>query len=94
MHSPSLQVIIEGKSGSGKSVFNTIYQTLFRRLIERDNAKLSQGLEQKIVQNIGVNITKAKFNKVLAGNYGVHMFLFDSEISNIARALKGSGGLT
>lgn len=94
MHSPSLQVIIEGKSGSGKSVFNTIYQTLFRRLIERDNAKLSQGLEQKIVQNIGVNITKAKFNKVLAGNYGVHMFMFDSEISNIARALKGSGGLT
>ncbi len=94
MHSPSLQVIIEGKSGSGKSVFNTIYHTLFSRLIERDNATLSQGLEQKIVQNIGVNITKPKFNQVLAGNDGVHMFMFDSEISNIARVLKGSGGLT
>ena len=94
MHSPSLQVVIEGKSGSGKSVFNTVYQTLFRRLIDRDNAKLSQGLEHKIVQNIGVTITKPKFNQVLAGNDGVHMFMFDSEISNIARALKGSGGLT
>ena len=30
MHSPSLQVIIEGKSSSGKSVFSTIYQTLFQ----------------------------------------------------------------
>lgn len=94
MHSPSLQVIIEGKSSSGKSVFSTIYQTLFRRLIERDNAKLNQGLEHKIVQNIGIGITKAKFNKALAGNHGVHMFMFDSEISNIARELKTSGGLT
>ena len=94
MHSPSLQVIIEGKSSSGKSVFSTIYQTLFRRLIERDNAKLNQSLEHKIVQNIGIGITKAKFNKVLAGNHGVHMFMFDSEISNIARELKTSGGLT
>lgn len=94
MHSPSLQVIIEGKSSSDKSVFSTIYQTLFRRLIERDNAKLNQGLEHKIVQNIGIGITKAKFNKALAGNHGVHMFMFDSEISNIARELKTSGGLT
>lgn len=94
MHSPSLQVVIEGKSGSGKSVFNTVYQTLFRRLIDRDNAKLSQGLDKKIVQNIGITITKPKFNQVLAGNHGVHMFMFDPEISNVARALKGSSGLT
>lgn len=94
MHSPSLQVVIEGKSGSGKSVFNTVYQTIFRRLIDRDNVKLSQGLDKKIVQNIGITITKPKFNQVLAGNHGVHMFMFDPEISNVARALKGSSGLT
>ena len=94
MHSPSLQVVIEGKSSSGKSMFNTVYQTLFRRLIDRDNAKLSQDLEHKIVQNIGVTITKPKFNQVLAGNNGVHMFMFDPEISNVVRALKGSSGLT
>ena len=94
MHSPSLQVVIEGKSGSGKSVFNTVYQTIFSRLIDRDNAKLSQGLDEKIVQNIGVTITKPKFNQVLAGNNGVHMFMFDPEISNVVRALKGSSGLT
>lgn len=94
MHSPSLQVVIEGKSGSGKSVFNTVYQTIFRRLIDRDNVKLSQGLDKKIVQNIGITITKPKFNEVLAGNHGVHIFMFDPEISNVARALKGSSGLT
>ena len=94
MHSPSLQVVIEGKSGSGKSVFNTVYQTIFRRLIDRDNVKLNQGLDKKIVQNIGITITKPKFNQVLAGNHGVHMFMFDPEISNVARALKGSSGLT
>ena len=94
MHSPSLQVVIEGKSSSGKSVFNTVYQTIFSRLIDRDNAKLSQGLDEKIVQNIGVTITKPKFNQVLAGNNGVHMFMFDPEISNVVRALKGSSGLT
>lgn len=94
MHSPSLQVVIEGKSGSGKSVFNTVYQTIFSRLIDRDNAKLSKGLDEKIVQNIGISITKPKFNQVLAGNHGVHMFMFDPEISNVVRALKGSSGLT
>lgn len=98
MHSPSLQVVIEGKTGMGKSAFHAIYQLLFERMIERDNNKLdismNDGSRKQIIQNMGITVTKAKFIETMAGNNGVHMYIFDPEISNATRALKKSNYLT
>lgn len=98
MHSPSLQVVIEGKSGMGKSAFHAIYELLFERMIERDNNKLdvtkNDGSKKQIIQNMGITVTKAKFIETMAGNNGVHMYIFDPEISNATRALKKSNYLT
>lgn len=98
MHSPSLQVIIEGNSSSGKSVFNSVYQSLFKRMIDQDNIKLRSSSNpesaKKIIQNIGISITNSRFIKVLAENEDVHMYMFDSEISSVTKQLKGSSGLT
>ena len=98
MHSPSLQVVIEGKTGMGKSAFHAIYELLFERMIERDNNKLdvtkNDGSKKQIIQNMGITVTKAKFIETMAGNNGVHMYIFDPEISNATRALKKSNYLT
>ena len=98
MHSPSLQVVIEGKTGMGKSAFHAIYQLLFERMIERDNNKLdvtkNDGSKKQIIQNMGITVTKAKFIETMAGNNGVHMYIFDPEISNATRALKKSDCLS
>ena len=98
MHSPSLQVVIEGKTGMGKSAFHAFYQLLFERMIERDNNKLdvtkNDGSKKQIIQNMGITVTKAKFIETMAGNNGVHMYIFDPEISNATRALKKSNYLT
>ena len=67
-------------------------------MIERDNNKLdvtkNDGSRKQIIQNMGITVTKAKFIETLAGNNGVHMYIFDPEISNATRALKKSDYLT
>jgi hypothetical protein len=94
MHSPSLLSIVEAPFGSGKSKFETLYKCLFERLIEIDNAKLSKGKTNEIIQNIGINTSLSMFYDVTASNQKVHMLILESEIGSVIDALKKQSGLS
>ena len=94
MHSPSLQVVVEGTSGAGKGKFKDIFDLLFERVREDDNVKYAADDGRGIIQIIGINTTPAKFFQITAKNQGVHMYVFHPEISHVTRILKQKEGLT
>ena len=94
MRSPSIQVIIEGAHGQGKSYFKNLHHTLFERKIVSDNKKLQDSNDQFIIQTAGINISQARFYDVMAYNKGVHIFAFESELRAVEMAFKKQNGLS
>lgn len=89
---PNLQVVIQGDSASGKSKFNAVYQKLFKRLIKRDNNKLfhknGDNIENRIIQCVGANMSKARFAQLTAFNRGVHMNVFATELGDVNDSIR------
>ena len=95
LHSPSIQVIVEGEQGSGKGKILHLYECLFGRVIDSDREKLRlQVASDKIIQTAGINISQAKFYEVVANNQGVHSLAVESEITTVENAFKKSNGLS
>lgn len=102
LHAPNLLVIVEGNWGQGKAKFGQIFKRLFKRVIDADTTKLFEGngnktaaaSPKKIIQNVGVSVTRSKLFDVLAGNGGVHIFDFEPEIAAVNKAMKEKNGLT
>lgn len=93
MHSPSLLTIIEGVSGSGKGIFDTIYKELFQRNIESDRKKLENDNLGQIIQTAGINVSASKYMDILASNKGVHIYAMETEISAVKKAFSKKGGI-
>lgn len=89
---PNLQVVIQGDSASGKSKFHTIYETLFKQIINRDNKKLyhkkGDNVEKRIIQCVGANMSKARFAQLTAFNRGVHMMMMETEINSVNSSIR------
>lgn len=94
LHSPNIQVVIEGKKGSGKGKFTTTYKVLFERVIDLDSVKMSSCSQDLIIQTSGINVTAATFYEVLAHNRGVHMYAYESEMSTVQDIFGKKGSLT
>lgn len=102
LHAPNLLVIVEGNWGQGKAKFGQVFKRLFKRVIESDQKKLFEQngnqatavKQKKIIQNVGVSVTRSKLFDVLAGNGGVHIFDFEPEIVAVNKAMKEKNGLT
>ena len=102
LHAPNLLVIVEGNWGQEKAKFGQIFKRLFKRVIESDQAKLyetngSKGAApktKKIIQNVGVSVTRSKLFDVLAANSGIHIFDFEPELVDVNKAMKEKNGLT
>lgn len=93
LHSPSLQTIIEGESGSGKGCFNNIYQLLFNRIIKRDRTLIGKEHEKHIIQTAGIDVSASKFIDILADNHEVHLLAVETEIRKVQEAFSKKGGL-
>lgn len=93
-HSPSLQVVIEGTSGTGKEKIKDIFDLFFSRVKEEDDVKYAAGDGRGIIQIVGINTSPGKFFQITARNNGVHMYMIHPEIIHAARILKKSGGLS
>lgn len=94
-HSPSIQVIVEGKQGSGKGNILHLYECLFNRVINADMEKLTRkDTSGAIIQTAGINISQAKFHEVMANNQGVHINAFESEVATVENAFRKSNGLS
>lgn len=102
LHAPNLLVIVEGNWGQGKAKFGQVFKRLFKRVIESDQKKLFEQngnqattvKQKKIIQNVGVSVTRSKLFDVLAGNGGVHIFDFEPELVDVNKAMKEKNGLT
>lgn len=82
---PNLQVVIEAMPGTGKSLFRSVHQMLFRRVIDEDKLKLKAKDDEKnhIVQTYGIDSSSARLQEILEANQGVHVYIFESEIATI-----------
>ena len=95
LHSPSIQVIVEGEQGSGKGSILHLHKCVFNRVIDADMKKLARkDASDKIIQTAGINISQAKFYEVVANNQGVHSLAVESEITTVENAFKKSNGLS
>ncbi len=95
LHSPSIQVIVEGKQGSGKGNILHLNECLFYRVIAADMEKLTRkDTGDSIIQTAGINISQAKFYEVMANNQGVHIYAFESEVATVEDAFRKSNGLS
>ena len=71
-HSPSLQVVIVGAQGSGKSIFKNVYeQDLFHRVVMEAREKSRSDKPDQIIQTIGSEISKARLLELIAGNHDI-----------------------
>ena len=94
-HSPSILTIIEGDSGSGKGMFNTMYECIFEQVIKRDDEKLKRDDSSLfIIPTAGINMSEAEFHDRLAYNKGVHIFAMETEIAKVAESFKKGNGLS
>ena len=91
--SPSLQVVIEGVQGSGKGNFNDIFKLLFEHVINSDSQKLQFENPDNIVQITGTEISRARFQMMLACNKGLHMYIMETEIDAVTDCIKKKRGL-
>lgn len=95
LHSPSIQVVVEGEHGSGKGKIIDLYERLFSRVIDADNEKLFRtDAANVIVQTAGINISRAKFYEIMANNQGVHIFALEPESSTVLDTFKKANGLS
>lgn len=95
LHSPSIQVVVEGEQGSGKGKVLHLYECLFGRVIDSDREKLRlQAASDKIIQTAGINISQAKFHEVMANNQGVHIYAIESEATTVEDAFRKSNGIS
>ena len=94
-HSPSLQVIIEGGQGSGKSVFKDVYeQDLFQRVVMDNRLKSRTGRTDRIVQIVGTDISKARLMEVIANSRGLSLYAMETEIDTIRKSASKGGGFS
>lgn len=94
-HSPSLQVVIEGGQGSGKSIFKNVYeQDLFQRVVMADREKAGSDSPGRIVQTIGIETSRTRFVEIMAGNHGVCLYAMETEIDSVLRAFRKDSGLS
>lgn len=94
-HSPSLQVIIEGGQGSGKSVFKDVYeQDLFQRVVMDNRLKSRTGRTDRIVQTVGTDISKARLMEVIANSRGLSLYAMETEIDTIRKSASKGGGFS
>lgn len=95
LHSPSIQVIVEGEQGSGKGCILHLYECIFKRVIDADMKKLSRkDTSDTIIQTAGINISQAKFHEVMANNQGVHIYAIESKVATVENVFKKSNGLS
>lgn len=96
LHSPNLQVIVYGPSGSGKDKLRLLIEHYFARIIQRDKEKMAEKSNRvegipyprQIVQTIGVGVSTPRLFETLRENAGIHCFLFDSEIRSLVEGIK------
>lgn len=88
---PILGVVVEGEAGQGKSNFAEIYNNCFARIIAADNVKTRAG--SGIIQNIGANITMAKYVKYVDANKGIPFYMFEEELDTLNTNLGKQGRL-
>lgn len=88
---PILGVVVEGEAGQGKSNFTEIYNNCFARIIAADNIKTRAG--SGIIQNIGANITMAKYVKYVDANKGIPFYMFEEELDTLNTNLGKQGRL-
>lgn len=93
-HSPSLQVVIEGAQCSSKGRFNDVFKMLFSRIIKNDSEKLKTESATNIVQTTGIDISRQRFQEMLAYNRGDHIYMMETEIDVVTESFKKSGGLS
>ena len=93
MHSPSIFVIVEGESGSGKGHINNVYKDVFKNVIELDRKKFSTNVANCIIQTAGINVSYSKFVDILAHNQGVHIYAMETEIANVKEIFRKKGSL-
>ena len=94
-HSPSLQVVIVGAQGSGKSIFKNVYeQDLFHRVVMEDREKARSNKPDQIIQTIGSEISKARLLELVAGNHDVYFYSMETEIDTVRQSFAKGGGLS
>ena len=93
LHAPNLLTIVEGKQGSGKSRFDAVYKKLFHRIIEQDRVKTGKDIQGKIVQTVGITITKSKLIDMLADNRQVHLYAIETELSRLLEVSRSGRGI-
>lgn len=94
-HRANIQALIEGVFGCGKGVLKLMLDTLFKRRIDRDNAKLANpDGKKKIIQTIAPNISAPALADILGNNQGVHAIMVDPEARTIVEALKKNSGIS
>lgn len=94
LHTPSLQVVVEGVLGSGKGEFYHIYKTLFSKVIASDAEKLNAKDLSGIIQTTSVEASKARLMEILGNNQGISPFIIETEIDTVAESCKKSGGIS
>lgn len=89
---PNLQVIIEGISGAGKSLFKRIYDLFFER-IKTSDAEKEKSSEQKIISTKGIDTSTPALCELLDSNQGVHLYIQESEIIRVVELQKQKKGI-
>lgn len=87
----NLILMIIAPPAYGKGKFLQMFNTVFKRVIERDNEMLKQGSDNNrhtIIQTISDGITYSKFFDLLADNDEVHMFQLNSELQGLLSSLR------
>lgn len=91
---PTIFVVIEGPSGSGKGLFEKMYKMLAKRFIEHDakyfNASKDSAYKH-IVQTLSVNITRAKYAERQYISQLVFFFIFCTEMDSLIAFLRMNG---
>ncbi len=90
--SPSLQVVIEGAQSSGKGRFKDMFKLLFERIIKSDSLKLQSENPDNIIQITGTEVSRTRFQMILASNKGVHIYVMEPEIDAVTESIKKKGG--
>ena len=89
---PNLQVVIEGISGAGKSLFKRIFDLFFERVKASDSER-EKSSEQKIISTKGIDTSTPALCELLDSNQGVHLYIQESEIIRVVELQKQKKGI-
>lgn len=89
---PNLQVVIEGISGAGKSLFKRIYDLFFERIRASDKKK-EKSSAQRIISTKGIDTSTPALCELLDSNQGVHLYIQESEIIRVVELQKQKKGI-